>query len=76
MFGFGVAGAGTVTTYGGADSIAENSVDFVRRMDAQRDALIAKITGRVRSAPCRRCLFPKPTSTMPRTPCCSRNPRP
>ncbi len=47
VFGFGVAGAGTVTTYGGADSNSENSVDFVRRMDAQRDALIAKITGRV-----------------------------
>ena len=47
LFGFGVAGPGSVTTFAGADSVEETSVSFVHRMDAQRDALIARITGRV-----------------------------
>ncbi|HEY2395839.1 MAG TPA: hypothetical protein VGH81_07690 [Rudaea sp.] len=47
LFGFGVTGPGSVTTYAGTDSVEETSVSFVHRMDAQRDALIARITGRV-----------------------------
>jgi hypothetical protein len=47
LFGFGVPGPGSVTTFAGSDSIEENSVSFVHRMDRQRDALIARITGRV-----------------------------
>jgi len=47
LFGFGVTGPGTATTYAGTRSFEENSVDFVHRMDAQRDALIAQIRGHV-----------------------------
>jgi hypothetical protein len=47
LFGFGVTGPGSVTTLAGSDSVEETSVSFVHRMDAQRDALIARITGRV-----------------------------
>jgi TPR repeat protein len=47
IFGFGVTGPGSVATVGGGRGLEENSVDFVHRMDAQRDALIAQITGHV-----------------------------
>jgi TPR repeat protein len=47
LFGFGVTGDGTATTYAGTRAMEENSVDFVHRMDAQRDALIAQIRGHV-----------------------------
>jgi len=48
LFGFGVPGPGSVTTFAGTDSVEETSASFAHRMDAQRDALIARITGRVR----------------------------
>ena len=48
LFGFGVTGPGYVNTCAGAAGcIDETSVSFVRRMDAQRSALIAQITGHV-----------------------------
>ena len=47
VFGFGVTGPGTATTYAGTLSFEENSVDFVHRMDTQRDVLIAQIRGHV-----------------------------
>ena len=47
LFGFGVSGPGTVETVAGANASEENSVTFVHRMDAQRDALISQIRGRV-----------------------------
>jgi hypothetical protein len=47
LFGFGVTGPGSVTTFAGTNSVEETSVSFVHRMDTQRDALIARITGRV-----------------------------
>lgn len=47
LFGFGVTGPGSVQTVAGTRGYEENSVSFVHRMDAQRDALIAQITGRV-----------------------------
>lgn len=48
LFGFGVTGPGYVNTCaGGAGCTDENSVSFVHRMDAQRSALIAQITGHV-----------------------------
>jgi hypothetical protein len=48
LFGFGVAGPGTVYTVAGSGhGLEEDSVNFVHRMDAQRDALIAQIHGRV-----------------------------
>ena len=47
LFGFGVSGPGSVETAAGANSTEENSATFVQRMDAQRDALMAQIRGRV-----------------------------
>ena len=47
LFGFGVTGPGSVMTVAGGRGLEENSVSFVHRMDAQRDALIAQIRGRV-----------------------------
>jgi hypothetical protein len=47
LFGFGVSGPGSVETAAGANSLEENSATFVHRMDAQRDALISQIRGRV-----------------------------
>jgi len=48
LFGFGVPGPGSVTTFtGGNHGYDENSASFVYRMDAQRDALIAEIRGHV-----------------------------
>lgn len=47
LFGFGVTGPGQVYTAGGSRGLSENSVSFVHRMDAQRDALIAQIHGHV-----------------------------
>jgi len=47
LFGFGVSGPGSVEAAAGASSTEENSATFVHRMDAQRDALIAQIRGRV-----------------------------
>jgi hypothetical protein len=48
LFGFGVTGPGYVNTCaGGAGCTDENSVSFVHRMEAQRSALIAQITGHV-----------------------------
>jgi len=48
LFGFGVTGPGTVTTFtGGNHGYDEDSASFVYRMDAQRDALIAEIRGHV-----------------------------
>ena len=48
LFGFGVTGPGSVTTFtGGNHGYDENSASFVYRMDAQRDALIAEIRGNV-----------------------------
>ena len=48
LFGFGNVGPGSVDTCGGAAGCTnENSVNFARRMDAQRSALIAQITGHV-----------------------------
>ena len=48
LFGFGTVGPGYVDTCaGGAGCTNENSVNFARRMDAQRSALIAQITGHV-----------------------------
>jgi TPR repeat protein len=48
LFGFGIPGPGSVqVAAGAAGSSDENSADFVHRMDAQRDALIARITGHV-----------------------------
>jgi TPR repeat protein len=44
MFKLGSSGPGSVTTVGYG---SENSADFVRRMDAQRDALVAQIKGHV-----------------------------
>jgi len=47
LFGFGVTGPGSSATVAGARSTEENSVTFVHRMDAQRDALIGQIRGHV-----------------------------
>ena len=47
LFGFGATGPGTVYTAAGARGLEENSADFVHRLDAQRAALIAQITGHV-----------------------------
>jgi hypothetical protein len=48
LFGFGIPGPGYVDTCaGGAGCTDESSVSFVHRMDAQRSALIAQITGHV-----------------------------
>jgi TPR repeat protein len=48
LFGFGVTGPGYVQIAAGAEgAYQENSADFVRRMTAQHDALVAQISGRV-----------------------------
>jgi TPR repeat protein len=47
LFGFGVTGPGSVSTYAGGHGVEELSTSFVRRMDMQRDALIATIKGHV-----------------------------
>jgi len=48
LFGFGITGPGYVDTCaGGAGCTNENSVSFARRMETQRSALIAQITGHV-----------------------------
>jgi len=48
LFGFGNVGPGSVDTCAGAAGCTnENSVSFARRMDTQRTALIAQITGHV-----------------------------
>jgi TPR repeat protein len=46
IFGFGVSGPGWVYTTGGR-GYEENSASYRHRLDAQRDALIAQITGHV-----------------------------
>lgn len=48
LFGFGIPGPGYVQTCaGGAGCTNEDSTNYARRMDAQRSALIAQITGHV-----------------------------
>ena len=47
LFGFGVTGPGQVYTAAGARGLAENSVTYVNRIDAERAALIAQIHGHV-----------------------------
>src|SRR5512143_2648357 len=47
LFGFGVTGPGYVQTFTGGRGVEEEGSAFVQRMNAQRDALIARIRGHV-----------------------------